>query len=94
MRKITLVLVLLFAINCTIAQKNKQLNVLVFSKTKGFRHDAIPAATTAFKKLANENNWKTEFTEDSTVFTKQKLAKINVVVFLLTTGDILNDVQQ
>jgi len=94
MRKVAVLLIMLFAINCTIAQKNKQLNVLVFTKTRGFRHDAIPAATAAFKKLAKENKWKIEFSEDSTIFTKQKLAKINVLVFLLTTGDILNEEQQ
>jgi len=94
MRKITLLLMLIFAINCTIAQKNKKMDLLIFTKTNGFRHDAIPAAKISFEKLAKENKWKIEFSEDSTVFTSQNLAKFNVVVFLLTTGDILNDEQQ
>ncbi|MFN8257781.1 MAG: ThuA domain-containing protein [Bacteroidales bacterium] len=94
MKKLIFFLTIVFLTNLGMAQQNKNLSLLIFSKTNGFRHDAIPAATEAFKKIALENKWKVEFTEDSTVFNSQNLSRFNVVVFLLTTGDILNDEEQ
>lgn len=74
--------------------KPKPFRVLVFSKTAGFRHDSIPAGVEAVKKLANPNGFEVDATEDSTEFTPENLKKYKVVVFLNTTGDILNDAQQ
>jgi type 1 glutamine amidotransferase len=68
--------------------------LLVFSKTAGFRHASIPAASDAFKKLAAEHNFQADFSEDAAVFNDQNLARYNAVVFLLTTGEILNEDQQ
>ncbi|XVQ87789.1 ThuA domain-containing protein [Microbispora siamensis] len=64
--------------------------VLVFSRTAGFRHDSIPAGIQAIKDLG----FKVTATEDPAVFTAQNLAKYKAVVFLSTTGDVLNDAQQ
>ena len=71
-----------------------QKSMLIFSKTAGFRHESIPAAIVALKKLAAENNVLADFTEDATVFTDTNLARYDAIVFLLTTGHILNDSQQ
>jgi len=68
--------------------------ILVFSKTGAFRHASIPAAIAALKKLAAHNNVAADFTEDSTVFNDANLAQYDAVVFLMTTGNILNDGQQ
>ncbi len=68
--------------------------VLVFSKTNGYRHKSIEAGKTAFKKMATEKNFTVEFTEDSTTFNPENLARFKAVVFLNTTGDVLNDEQQ
>jgi len=70
-----------------------ELGVLVFSKTAGFRHASIEDGKTMFKKLAAENAWMLDVTEDAEAFT-QALPKARVVVFLNTTGDVLNDEQQ
>jgi len=71
-----------------------QRKILVFSKTGAFRHASIPVAIAALKKLAVDNNVAAAFTEDPTVFSDANLAQYDAVVFLLTTGDILNDNQQ
>lgn len=71
-----------------------QRKILVFSKTGAFRHASIPAAITALKKLAADHNVTADFTEDATVFNDANLAQYDAVVFLLTTGEILNDSQQ
>ncbi|WP_220503934.1 ThuA domain-containing protein [Microbispora sp. H13382] len=68
--------------------------VLVFSKTAGFRHDSIPAGIQAIRDLGAANNFTVTATEDSTAFTTSNLAQFKAVVFLSTTGDVLNDAQQ
>lgn len=68
--------------------------VLVFSKTTGFRHDNIPSAIEAIKKLGQEHNFTVDATEDAKVFTDQNLNKYDLVCFASTTGDILDDSQQ
>jgi type 1 glutamine amidotransferase len=68
--------------------------ILVFSKTAEFRHDSIPAAQTALRQLAAEHGWRADFTEDATVFTYKRLARYDAVIFLLTTGDVLNTKQE
>src|SRR5882757_3078681 len=68
--------------------------VLVFSKTAGFRHDSIPAGIQALRELGTANGFTIMATEDSTVFTAAQLAGYRVVVFLNTTGDVLDAAQQ
>src|SRR5689334_8128500 len=69
-------------------------NVLLFTKTVGFRHPSITNAVVAFRELAAANNFSVTNTEDAAVFSDANLAPYQAVVFLLTTGDILNSMQQ
>ncbi|MET7971180.1 ThuA domain-containing protein, partial [Micromonospora sp. NPDC005305] len=69
-------------------------DVLVFSKTAGFRHDAIPAGIQAVRDLGAANNFTVTATEDAAQFTTANLARYEAVVFLNTTGDVLNATQQ
>nr|WP_229208892.1 ThuA domain-containing protein [Dyadobacter luticola] len=68
--------------------------VLVFSKTAGFRHSAIPAGKTAIIKLGKDTGFAVDTTENATVFTEKNLQKYSAVIFLNTTGNVLNDKQQ
>lgn len=68
--------------------------VLVFSKTAGFRHDAIPDGVAAVKKLGESGGFAVEATEDAAAFTKRNLRRYDAVVFLSTTGDVLDPAQQ
>jgi len=68
--------------------------LLVFSKTGGFRHASIKDGKIALQKLATEHKFAVEFTEDSSVFTDANLAHYDAVVFLMTTGKILDDNQK
>jgi len=68
--------------------------VLVFSKTAGFRHDSIPAGIAAIRQLGTENHFAVESTEDAAAFTDTNLARFDAVVWLSTTGDVLNADQQ
>ena len=69
-------------------------DVLVFSKTAGFRHDSIPAGIQAIRELGAANNFTVTATEDANAFTTANLAQYEAVVWLSTTGDVLNDTQQ
>ncbi|MFC4022105.1 ThuA domain-containing protein [Micromonospora sp. GCM10011542] len=69
-------------------------DVLVFSKTAGFRHDSIAVGTQAIRDLGAGNNFTVTATEDAAAFTTGNLAQYEAVVFLNTTGDVLNASQQ
>jgi cytochrome c len=68
--------------------------VLVFSKTAGFRHSSIKAGQTALLKLGQENGFSVDTTENSTVFTEKNLRRYSAVIFLNTTGNVLDEAQQ
>jgi len=72
----------------------KDAKVLVFSKTKGWRHDSIPAGIAALQKLATENGFTVVASEDAGLFTEAQLSTFNAIVFLNTTQDVLDDNQQ
>jgi type 1 glutamine amidotransferase len=71
-----------------------RMNILVFSKTAVFRHQSIEAGKAMFLEMAAGENFKVDTTEDASLFTKDNLKRYDVVVFLSTTGDVLNDSQQ
>ncbi|MFI9847331.1 ThuA domain-containing protein [Nonomuraea sp. NPDC051941] len=68
--------------------------VLVFSKTAAFRHDSIPNGIQAIRDLGAANDFAVDATEDANAFSTANLAQYKAVVFLSTTGDVLNDNQQ
>lgn len=74
------------------SQKDKTL--LVFSKTAGYRHGSIEAGITALKQLGEVNNFEVIATENAAYFTQDSLKTYDAVVFLNTTGDLLNAEQQ
>jgi len=67
---------------------------LVFSKTAGFRHSSIVPGKPAIMKLGKENGFSVDTTEDASKFTDANLKGYNAVIFLNTTGDVLNHYQQ
>ncbi|MDN4504197.1 ThuA domain-containing protein [Alteromonadaceae bacterium BrNp21-10] len=78
---------------CLSAQA-KQFNVLLFSKTDGFHHTSINAGVTAIEKLAERHFFNVEWHEDAGKFNAKDLARFDAVIFLNTTGNILNEEQQ
>jgi cytochrome c len=71
-----------------------RFRALVFSKTTGFRHSSIPNAIAAIQALGAQHTFAVDATEDAAVFTDTALAKYQVVIFAVTTGDVLDDAQQ
>lgn len=68
--------------------------VLVFTKTTGFRHGSIQNGVTTLTNLGATNNFEITQTEDADNFTLTNLQSYRLVVFLNTTGDVLNEEQQ
>lgn len=68
--------------------------LLVFSKTKGFRHESIEVGVEALKKLGAENGIEVEATEKSSWFNTKKLKEYDAVLFLSTSGNVFNQKQE
>ncbi|MFF5922345.1 ThuA domain-containing protein [Streptomyces flavochromogenes] len=64
-------------------------DVLIYTRTTGYRHDSIPDGAAALAELAHDLGRKAEVTEDPEVFTPGRLAECAVVVLLSTTGNVL-----
>ena len=91
MKKIITALVLLSLLSSC---KKETPRVLVFSETKGYRHQSITVGKAALQKLGLEKGFAVDTTELSEDFTEENLKKYNAVVFLSTTGDVLDQMQQ
>ena len=93
-RVATALALLLLLCTCDHAANDDGTNVLVFSKTEQFRHESIPAGQAMLRQLGADKGFNVTVTEDATDFSNGNLAKYHAVVFLSTTGDVLNDEQQ
>jgi len=73
---------------------SQTFNVLVFSKTEGFRHNSIPNGISAIEQLGQQHDFGVDATEDASAFTFENLQQYEAIIFLSTTGDVLNRNQQ
>ncbi|MXX96675.1 MAG: hypothetical protein F4065_01945 [Rhodothermaceae bacterium] len=69
-------------------------DVLVFSKTEGFRHNSIEAGVEAIKTLGAEHDFGVVATEDADYFRADSLQRFRAVVFLNTSGDVFDADQE
>ncbi len=79
---------------CSEVRASAGSRVLVFTRTTGFRHESIATGIAAVAFLGDRHGFAVEQTEDPATFTDQNLARFSVVVFLSTTGDVLDAAQQ
>ena len=75
-------------------QKQEPSKVLVFSKTTVFRHQSIEKGVAAIQKLGKENGFQVDHTEDAEKIHENNLKNYAAIIFLSTTGDVLNNRQQ
>ena len=80
-------------IGCSNKRSGKP-RVLVFSKTAAFYHTSIPAGNEALIKLGAEHGFEVDTTTNAEWFNEDTLANYSAVVFLSTTGDVLNPYQE
>jgi cytochrome c len=84
---------LLVAVSCA-DREVREKRVLVFSKTAGFRHESIANGIQAMKNLGTKLNLVVDTTENAANFYEENLRRYSAVIFLNTTGDVLNQEQQ
>lgn len=68
--------------------------ILVFTKTAGFHHASIPDGVKALQKMGQEQHFEVDTTSDDTKFTEDSLKQYAAVVFMSTTGNVLNTKEQ
>ncbi len=77
------------------AQSCEPFEVLVFSKTAGFRHEEqIVAGAALVQAFGAAHGFGVEHSEDAALIEPANLARYAVVIFLHTTGDILDSAQE
>ena len=66
------------------------LNIVVFSKTVGFRYGSISSGLKMLFDESKKQNWIITATEDASMMNDAVLKSMDVAVFLNPTGDALN----
>ena len=89
--RLALALLLMSLVPAGVASEGR---ILVFSKTAGWRHDSIPAGIAALQKIAADQGLQADASEDAAQFSAANLARYRAVVFLNTTGSVLDAGQQ
>ena len=73
----------------------EQFQVLLFTKSLDFHHLSIQNGVSMFKELSQDNHFGLTWTEQADFFDNQEqLNSMDVIVFMNTSGDILNDDQR
>ncbi|MCB0307631.1 MAG: ThuA domain-containing protein, partial [Calditrichaeota bacterium] len=70
--------------------QGKQFKALLFTKTNGFHHESINEGVDAIRKLGERHFFDVSWQEDPGQFNDRNLEQYAVIIFLNTTGDILN----
>jgi type 1 glutamine amidotransferase len=68
--------------------------VLIFTKTNGYRHDSIPAATAALTAAARRQGLSAFATANGAVFNDRQLARFDAVIWANTSGTTLTEDQE
>jgi cytochrome c len=80
-------------VSCSSKRSDKP-RVLVFSKTMGWHHTSIPNGIAAIQKLGTENSFDVDTTTNASYFNDDSLQNYSTVVFLSTTGNVLDPKQE
>src|SRR3546814_18797373 len=86
-------LILLFATySCN--KRSGPPRLLVFSKTAAFYHGSIPAGNAALIKLATENGYDIDTTNNAEWFNEDSLKHYSAVIFFSSTDEVPNHYQE
>lgn len=64
--------------------------ILVYSRTSGYRHASIRAGIEAFERLGQDHGFTVESSEGLHSFRAGRLERYSAIVFLSTSGDVLD----
>lgn len=82
------------AASCSPEQESAKDTILVFSKTADFRHKSIEVGVDAMKKLGRDRGFDVVATENTDLFTGDKLSQFDAIMFLNTSGDLFTDEEE
>ncbi len=85
---------ILFLISCHSHTRSGKPRILIFTKTAGYHHGSIAAGVAAMMKLGRENQFDTDTTSDASRIVEDSLRQYAAVIFLNTTGNLLNNYQE
>ncbi|QIK78279.1 ThuA domain-containing protein [Sphingomonas piscis] len=83
----TIVLSVAAAVMASAPAQAARKQVLIFSKTTGYRHASIEAGVAALKQLGTREKIDMTATEDDSVFTDASLKKYDAIILLSNTTD-------
>lgn len=93
-RQLTFALLIIFIISGNATALTKEKKILVFSKTSGFHHSSIKEGVIALQAMAAAHKFIADTTTDAQKFNSKNLKQYAAIVFLNTTGDVLNPQQE
>jgi uncharacterized protein len=93
LKYISILLIFLCMLLNTNAQQHLSKALLV-TKTNGWHHESLHYGVVALKKLAQQKMFDLQVWEDPNGFTDKYLEQFQVIIFLSTTGNIFDSVQQ
>lgn len=82
-----------FLFSCS-GKRSGKAKILVFSKTAGYHHESIANGNKAIMQLGSQHEFEVDTTTDANFFNDDSLKKYSAVVFLSTTGDVLDYIQE
>ncbi len=96
MKKVLTILLIgaILSLNSCSNKREGAPKVLVFSKTAAFKHASIPAGIAAIQKLGTENGFVVDTTQNAELINEDNLKQYSAVIFLSTTGNILDHYQE
>ena len=87
-------IVIMTSVSFWSCEQEKEKRVLIFSKTLGYRHKSIPVAREMLVEKLSAKGIKADTTENSAYFITDSLKKYSAVIFLMTSGNVLDHRQQ
>lgn len=94
MKRIVLNLLAILLLSSATIYAQPQFKVLLFTKTAGWHHESINEGVDGVRALAKRHQFQVDWQEDAGRINTENLKQYDVIIFLSTTGDILNDEQQ
>jgi type 1 glutamine amidotransferase len=88
------IILIQFTIGKTAFSQSKQFKALLVTTTKGWHHESLHAGVLAIQQLGIKNHFDVVLQESPTYITDKNLEQFKVIIFLNTTGDILDSAAQ
>jgi len=91
---ITTLLIILNLHFCANNKTVQDFNILIFTKTTEYKHKSTIKAVSTIQAVCKKNNIIADSTSDARYFSEKRLEKYDAIMFLNTSGNVLNDEQK